>query len=248
MTSQKVYQVDYFGFVYIWRDNLKNRYYIGSHLGSISDSYIGSNKWFKSAYKQRSQSFTRRILSYLCIDHGSSRENLKSLHEMEQYWLNMISETELSSSVNVIAGTNRYYNMKKVASGGNGSANKGKKKNGSWNKGLTTNTDYRLKLNGQKISAALKGKHKSEEHKAALRGPRPHARGPRGPSGGRGQNSRSRLTVWYLIDQQGNKTVIPDIKEYSKLSGISMTNLYTLSRTGKPCSYKGPTGCTFHRC
>lgn len=137
MHKDKVYLVDYYGFVYIWRDNIKNKYYIGSHLGPTTDSYVGSNKWLKSTFKKRPHSFKRRVLSYQTVDYGCSKSNLKKLHELEQAWLNLIDDSELSTSQNVIGGTARYYNMKKTAAGG---SHKGHTKNRltpQWNKGLT---------------------------------------------------------------------------------------------------------------
>lgn len=139
MHKDKVYLVDYYGFVYIWRDNLKNKYYIGSHLGPTTDSYVGSNKWLKAAFKKRPHTFKRRILTYLSIDQGDTSSNLKKLHELEQLWLNLIDDSELSTSLNVTACTNRYYNMKKIAAGGSHKGHTKNRKSSSWNKGVTAN-------------------------------------------------------------------------------------------------------------
>lgn len=111
-----------YGFVYIWMDTLKKRYYIGSHYGAPSDSYICSNKWMISAYKKRPFSFKRRILWKLAV------QDKKALLKEEQRWLDMIKDRELATSSSVTARKNRYYNMKKHAAGGNGSANLGKSK------------------------------------------------------------------------------------------------------------------------
>lgn len=115
------HQHDYYGFVYLWRDSETNRFYIGSHYGSTTDSYIASSKWLKSAYKKRPHTFRRRILQYLTTD------DKKLLHQIEQAWLDLIKDEELGK---------RYYNLKKFAAGGNGSANKGKTRI-SWRKGLS---------------------------------------------------------------------------------------------------------------
>lgn len=123
----KQYLLDYFGYVYLWFDRKNKMYYIGSHYGSVEDSYICSNKWMKAAYKKRPQDFKMRVLKYLEID------DLKLLQQYEQHYLNMILDSELSTSANVIAGCNRYYNMKKYAAGGNGDANKGKVRVRMWN-------------------------------------------------------------------------------------------------------------------
>lgn len=91
------------GFIYIWHDTLKNKFYIGSHKGTLDDGYTGSGKYFKDTYNKRPDKFKRRIL-----EHVSFTE-LKQLHEREEYWLNQIEDKELSV---------KYYNQKKVATGG----------------------------------------------------------------------------------------------------------------------------------
>jgi hypothetical protein len=93
-----------FGFVYLWYDTFRKKYYLGSHLGFSDDGYTGSNHRFQCAYKSRPETFKRRILE--------SHENITSrqLLKREQFWLNKIKPEEL---------TVRYYNEKNVASGGN---------------------------------------------------------------------------------------------------------------------------------
>lgn len=241
MSAKKVYQLDYFGFVYIWRDALKNKYYIGSHLGSTDDRYISSNKWMSAAYKKRPETFRRRILTYLTSSRSNNKESLKLLHAIEQQWLDLIPDAELSISANVILGRDRYYNMKKVAAGGNGSANKGKKKSGSWIKGLTAQTDNRIKDYGLKISAKLKGRPKSEAHKEALKGPRPSSRGPKGP------NKRSKDRIWILISPGGEETVVKDIRQYAADNDISMSSIHRISRLGTTFRCKGLIGFRIRR-
>jgi hypothetical protein len=92
-----------FGFVYLWYDTIRKKYYLGSHLGLPTDGYTGSNRRFQSSFKSRPFSFKRRILE--------SYENIssKELLQKEQFWLNMIKPEELGI---------RYYNEKKVAAGG----------------------------------------------------------------------------------------------------------------------------------
>lgn len=92
-----------FGFIYLWYDKTKKKYYLGSHLGSPSDGYVGSNDHLLKAYRKRPDSFKRRILeSHVDI-------NSKELLHREQLWLNLIKPEELDS---------KYYNLKKVAAGG----------------------------------------------------------------------------------------------------------------------------------
>lgn len=90
------------GFVYLWRDNKNNKYYLGSHLGTLDDGYTGSNLHFYNAQKKRPQDFSRKILEYV-----SDRNQILV---REEVWLSLIKDEELGK---------RYYNLKKVAAGGN---------------------------------------------------------------------------------------------------------------------------------
>ena len=121
----------YFGFVYIWYDRGQKMFYIGSHYGSIDDNYVCSNTWMMNAYKKRRKDFKRKILNYVYED------DLQILHNKEQYWLDMIKDHELSTSKNVIAKTNRYYNMKKSAYGGSHPGHTKNRTKPPWNLGLT---------------------------------------------------------------------------------------------------------------
>jgi hypothetical protein len=92
-----------FGFVYLWHDTKRKKFYLGSHLGLSNDGYTGSNKRFKCAYKSRPETFKRKILEYGYFDSH------KLLHVRENYWLSFIKDEELCE---------KYYNEKKLASGG----------------------------------------------------------------------------------------------------------------------------------
>lgn len=118
------------GFVYIWYDNLRKMFYIGSHWGRTDDGYLCSNDRLYNAIKKRPENFKRKI-----IEHNI--QDKKILLEREQHWLNMIKDEELSSVSSVTSNTAKYYNYKKFATGGNGGANKGKNKT-AWNKGITS--------------------------------------------------------------------------------------------------------------
>lgn len=87
-----------YGFVYIWFDRKRTKYYIGCHWGTEDDGYICSSKWMRDAYRYRSQDFKRRILSRIYTDR-------KDLFEEEFRFLNMIREDELGK---------RYYNLSRV--------------------------------------------------------------------------------------------------------------------------------------
>jgi len=109
----------YFGFVYLWRDRKRKRYYIGSHRGRIDDGYISSSIWMRRTYHRRPEDFKRRILVY-CFE-----ESKKALHALEQVWLDKIKNDELGK---------RYFNLKKAARGGqtDSSENISRKQKLSW--------------------------------------------------------------------------------------------------------------------
>jgi len=92
------------GFVYLWYDKKRKKFYLGSHMGSLNDGYVGSNHRLKCAYKNRPDTFKRRILE------SHTNINSKQLLQREQFWLDLIKPEELSV---------RYYNEKKFAAGGN---------------------------------------------------------------------------------------------------------------------------------
>lgn len=94
---------EYYGYVYIWRDSKRNKYCVGSHYGTIEDSYITSTGWMKAAYNKRPQDFKMRVLEYLIDD------DKKLLLNIEQKYLDMIKEEELGE---------KYYNLRRHAWGG----------------------------------------------------------------------------------------------------------------------------------
>lgn len=50
-------------FVYCWTDKKTNKLYVGSHKGSIEDSYICSSKMMLEEYKNRPEDFSRQIVA-----------------------------------------------------------------------------------------------------------------------------------------------------------------------------------------
>lgn len=82
------------GFVYIWRDNLRNMYYIGSHIGSTDDGYISSSRWLNGEVKYRPNDFRRKIIKHVSID---------TLKIEEYKLLTKIKDHEFGK---------RYYNLK----------------------------------------------------------------------------------------------------------------------------------------
>lgn len=90
------------GFIYIWYDTVKKKFYLGSHYGTPDDGYVGSGTYFKRAFNKRPHTFKRRIIQYVV---GSKTDVLVT----EQSWLNLIEDNELGK---------KYYNLKKSAKGG----------------------------------------------------------------------------------------------------------------------------------
>lgn len=89
------------GFVYLWRDAKRRKFYLGSHWGSPDDGYISGSKRMYKAYRARPETFKRRIIAIVTTTRSD-------LHREEQRWLDMIADADLSA---------RYYNVKKFAVG-----------------------------------------------------------------------------------------------------------------------------------
>jgi hypothetical protein len=84
-----------YGFVYIWFDKKRKRFYIGSHWGSEEDGYICSSNWMRDAHKKRPEDFKRRVVARV----STTRNDL--LIE-EHRWLQMIDPEELGK---------KFYNL-----------------------------------------------------------------------------------------------------------------------------------------
>lgn len=73
------------GFIYIWRNTGTKKFYIGSHIGTIDDGYVGSGVYFKRAYKKAPHLFKRRIIEFIEGD-------VNYIVERENYWLQLASK------------------------------------------------------------------------------------------------------------------------------------------------------------
>lgn len=82
-----------YGFVYIWYDRKRKKYYIGSHWGTENDRYICSSNIMRKAYNRRKEDFSRRII-------GRVYTNRNDLLEQEHNWL-LLAESR----------KDRYYNI-----------------------------------------------------------------------------------------------------------------------------------------
>ena len=87
------------GFVYVWFDRKRRRFYVGSHWGAEDDGYVCSSSWMKKAQKLRPTDFRRRVVARVAT-------NRADLFTEEHRWLSMIKDHELRS---------RYYNIQKHA-------------------------------------------------------------------------------------------------------------------------------------
>jgi hypothetical protein len=97
------------GFIYIWRDKIRNMYYIGSHDGLPDDGYISSSHWLTAEVRYRPSDFRRKILKFIDLS------NMK----IEEYRiLSMIKEKEFGK---------KYYNLKSGRKIGSIPWNKGTK-------------------------------------------------------------------------------------------------------------------------
>ena len=84
-----------YGFVYIWFDVGRSRFYIGSHWGREDDGYICSSSAMYEARKRRPQDFKRRIVARVYTNH-------RDLLMEEQRWLYMIPDEQFGK---------KYYNI-----------------------------------------------------------------------------------------------------------------------------------------
>lgn len=86
-----------YGFVYVWYNRWKKKFYVGCHWGSENDGYVCSSKLMREAYKRNPEYFKRRVIQR---HHGTRQELL----EIEHRWLQLIADVDLG---------NKYYNLSK---------------------------------------------------------------------------------------------------------------------------------------
>lgn len=91
------------GFIYEWTNNINGKMYIGSHMGTVDDGYVGSGKVFIRAIKKYGiEQFSRSIIEHVKTD------DRHMLLEREKFWLDSVN-----------AATNHmYYNIAKDVIGG----------------------------------------------------------------------------------------------------------------------------------
>lgn len=202
------------GFVYLWYDKKRKKFYLGSHIGSLNDGYVGSNYRLKCAYKNRPDTFKRRILE------KHTNINSKQLLQREQFWLNLIKPEELSV---------RYYNEKKFATGGNivGMLSEEKKENHRKMSGIAarkywdniTEEEYKKRKENAFGGNKFDRSYMSERNKELC----------------------SRTAI--ICHPNGEKEKVLNISEFCRIHNINYGNMKTVLRgNGKQKSCKGFTG------
>ncbi len=86
-----------YGFVYVWQNTKKNKFYVGCHWGTESDGYICSSKSMRNAYTYDTTIFKRRVVQRIYT-------NRQDLLEAEHKWLSQIKDEELGK---------KFYNLSK---------------------------------------------------------------------------------------------------------------------------------------
>jgi hypothetical protein len=76
-----MFEEKYNSFIYLWIDIKKNKFYIGSHLGSDLDGYLFGGIDIKLEYRKRPLDFQREILSYHSVSTASE------IREIEKEYL-----------------------------------------------------------------------------------------------------------------------------------------------------------------
>lgn len=71
------------GFLYVWINNINNKYYIGSHKGTIDDGYIGSGTIFKKAVKKYGIENFIRYVEYEGPDFRQEEDEILQLLDVE---------------------------------------------------------------------------------------------------------------------------------------------------------------------
>ena len=123
------------GFVYIWFDIKRRMFYVGSHQGAINDGYKTSSTRVKRAISIRPETFRFRVLEHVIF---TSRETLLAA---ETKWLQMIKPQELG---------NKYYNLKRVAAGGNTLEGMTQERKEEWRKNVSLGGKTAWKVKGRR--------------------------------------------------------------------------------------------------
>jgi len=180
-------------FVYCWTDHQTNKLYIGVHKGTPDDGYVCSSRLMFEEYKDRPKDFTRQIIA-----SGTWEDMYKF-------------ESKLLAALNA-AADDGFYN--KFNGFGQPLTEDAKKKIGQKSLERWMNLPDEVKKNWSiKSHQQLKGVAKSESHKSAMRGKRPHVN----QSGSKNNNAKKINTPFGVFDS---------IKDCSESTGIVYDNVY----------------------
>lgn len=107
------------GFVYLWKNKINGKKYIGRHKGEIDDNYVGSGRHFYRAYKKYGEeNFERVILEYI----ENCGENDQIIKDRERYYLDLFDAAKSSE----------YYNISPNSHGGYHGRDQYGPNNGMW--------------------------------------------------------------------------------------------------------------------
>ncbi|NBW12462.1 MAG: hypothetical protein EBR82_30965 [Caulobacteraceae bacterium] len=165
-----------YGFVYIWMDRKHKRFYIGCHWGTQDDGYICSSNWMRRSYKRRPNDFKRRILEkvvsrdqlliaegkwlYLIPNEELGKKYYNLTNHVNGHWT---SDNEKQISIKEkISNTKKKFWSSPESEAAREKIRQLNKEKGikppsrkgvpGWNKGLTKDTDQRIKNNSIAIS------------------------------------------------------------------------------------------------
>lgn len=160
-----------YGFIYVWYNRWKKKFYVGCHWGREDDGYVCSSKLMREAYKRNPEYFKRRVVQRVYV-----RELLLT---EEHKWLSQIKDEQLGK---------KFYNLNKHHFGHWSTASdlglSVREKLSKANKGRVVgpfSEDHKKKISEalkgkplanetkQKLSDVRKGKPKSEEFKQKCR-------------------------------------------------------------------------------
>ncbi len=90
-----------YGFVYVWYNRWKKKFYVGCHWGREDDGYVCSSKLMREAYKRNPEYFRRRVVQRVYT-------NRLDLLTEEHKWLAQIKDEQLGR---------KFYNVSKKHAG-----------------------------------------------------------------------------------------------------------------------------------
>jgi len=135
-------------FNYLTTNKINRKRYVGAHDGSFSDGYLGSGNFIKAAIKKYGRENFQRDILNVVTTRKEAFHNEKFLIEMYK------TLTPKGYNISLTGGTS--FEEGRV----------------SWNKGLTNETDERVKRGSEKKKGKpswISGKHHTEETKAKMR-------------------------------------------------------------------------------